>query len=127
MPQEVLDSISMKGTAAGERFEKFSFANHHWIRWRNVAAGLQRYVMAMAAGQTVSPQTEEKDEAFKTAATGDPDPVSYDFRSKAREKEAQNLLAALIAWGDEWNDEAREDLTKGAPRPQPLMQITPLY
>jgi len=127
MPQEVLDSISMKGTAAGERFEKFSFANHHWIRWRNVAAAFQRYVMALAAGAAVQPQTTEKQEAFATAATGKPDPASYDFRSTQREKAAQDMLAALITWGDEWNDELRPDLTKGAPRPSPQMQISPLY
>jgi hypothetical protein len=56
MPQEVLDSISLKGTVAGERLYEFSFDNHYWIRWRNVSSALQRYTIGVAQSDRCLPK-----------------------------------------------------------------------
>jgi hypothetical protein len=126
MPQAVLDSISLKGSAAGERLYQFSFDNHYWIRWRNVAAALQRYTIRIAASDQCSPRIPAYLSAYATAKSGSPPPVSYKFRSQPAQAEAERLLDQLIAQGAEWED-LGPDLNEGSPRPQPQMQITPIY
>lgn len=126
MSQAILDSISLKGTAAGERLYSFSFANHYWVRWRNVASGLQRYAMRIAASADVIPPIPAYDGAFATVRTGTPPPVSYKFRSAEAQAASQNLYADLVVRGKEWAD-LGPDLGDGTPRPLPQMQITPIY
>ena len=126
MSQAILDSISLKGTAAGERLYSFSFANHYWVRWRNVASGLQRYTMRIAASADVVPPIPAYDGAFATVRTGTPPPVSYKFRSAEAQSASQNLYADLVVRGKEWAD-LGPDLGDGTPRPLPQMQITPIY
>lgn len=126
MSQAILDSISLKGTAAGERLYQFSFANHYWVRWRNVASGLQRYSMRIAASTKLSPPIPAYEAAFATVRTGEPAPISYKFRSAEAEAASQKLFADLVARGDEWAD-LGPDLSDGTPRPLPQMQITPIY
>jgi predicted acylesterase/phospholipase RssA len=126
MPQAVLDSISMKGSAAGERLYQFSFENHYWIRWRNVAAALQRYTIRIATSDECGPKIPAFVPAYTMAKTGEPVPVSYKFRSQAAQAEAQRLLGQLVTQGAEWDD-LGPDLSEGAPRPFPQMQITPIY
>ncbi|MCA0209139.1 MAG: patatin-like phospholipase family protein [Proteobacteria bacterium] len=126
MSQAILDSISLKGTAAGERLYSFSFANHYWVRWRNVASGLQRYTMRIAASADVIPPIPAYDGAFATVRTGTPPPVSYKFRSAEAQAASQNLYADLVVRGKEWAD-LGPDLGDGTPRPLPQMQITPIY
>lgn len=126
MSQTILDSISLKGTAAGERLYSFSFANHYWVRWRNVASGLQRYTMRIAVSADVAPPIPAYEGAFATVRTGTPPPVSYKFRSAEAQSASQNLYAALVARGKEWAD-LGPDLGDGTPRPLPQMQITPIY
>ena len=126
MSQAILDSISLKGTAAGERLYRFSFANHVWVRWRNVASGLQRYTMRIAASTHVVPPIPAYEAAFATVRTGTPPPVSYKFRSAAADAAAQKLYADLVSRGEEWAD-LGPDLSDATPRPLPPMQITPIY
>ncbi|KGB53258.1 Patatin-like phospholipase [Sphingopyxis sp. LC81] len=126
MSQDILDSISLKGTVAGERLYQFSFDNHYWVRWRNVASGLQRYTIRIAASAKVVPPIPAYEAAFATVRTGTPPPVSYKFRSAETQTAAQNLFADLVSRGEEWDD-LGPDLSDGTPRPLPLMQITPIY
>ena len=112
--------------AAGERLYQFSFANHHWVRWRNVASGLQRYTVRIAASASLKPPIPAYAAVFATAGTGAPAPISYKFRSAEAEAASQRLLADLVARGHEWAD-LGPDLSDGAPRPLPQMQITPTY
>jgi len=126
MPQPVLDSIAAKGRAAGERLYEFSFSNHYWIRWRNVASAYQRYVIGMALSDRRKPKIAAYEDAFATARSGVPEPKSYKFRNAAAREGAERLLRDLVDRGDEWED-AGPDFSEGAPRPLPQMQISPTY
>lgn len=126
MSQEILDNISLKGTVAGARLYQFSFDNHVWVRWRNVASGLQRYTMRIAASAKVQPPIPAYEAAFTTVRAGVPPAVSYKFRSAEAQGAAQVLFADLVARGEEWAD-LGPDLSDGTPRPLPQMQITPIY
>lgn len=126
MPQPTLDTIVAKGVAAGEAFGEFSFANHHWVRWRNLASALQRYTIRTAEGMTGEPKIPAYAAAFETASTGEPPPPSYKFRSEEQRRAAEELLAHLVEQGLAWED-LGPDLTAGAPRPLPHLQITPTY
>ncbi len=126
MSQDILDSISLKGTAAGERLYQFSFDNHYWVRWRNVASGLQRYTIRIANSARVIPPIPAYEAAFATVRTGSPPPVSYKFKSAETRAAAQDLFAELVSRGNEWAD-LGPDLGDGTPRPLPQMQIAPIY
>lgn len=126
MSQDILDNISLKGTVAGERLYQFSFDNHVWVRWRNVASGLQRHTVGIAAGAKVVPPIPAYEDALATVRTGTPAAVSYKFRSAEAESAAQTLYADLVTRGEEWAD-LGPDLSDGTPRPLPQMQITPIY
>lgn len=126
MPQRVLNQISAKGTQAGETFRTFSFGNHYWIRWRNLASALERYTIRIADSIDSDPPIREFAEAYATARTGTPPPPSYPFRSTERQAAAEALLECLKETGKEWED-LRPDLTVGAPRPMPQLQISPIY
>lgn len=126
MSQDILDSISLKGTVAGERLYQFSFDNHYWVRWRNVASGLQRYTIRIAASAKVVPPIPAYEAAFATVRTGTPPPVSYKFRSAEAQTAAQSLFSELVLRGEDWDD-LGPDLSDGTPRPLPQMQITPIY
>jgi hypothetical protein len=126
MPQQTLDDISGKGTRAGEAFKAFSFRNHYWIRWRNLASALQRYTVKVADSVNSKPTIPAYSEAYQTAQIGMPPPPSYPFRSQEREAEAQALLHRLTIEGQKWKDSG-PDLTTGAPRPLPQLQIGPTY
>lgn len=126
MPQCVLDRISAKGMQAGEAFRSFSFSNHYWIRWRNLASALQRYTIRIADSAHSSPPIHEFAEAYTTARTGTPPPTSYPFRSADRQKAAEALLECLEEMGKEWED-LGPNLTDGAPRPLPQLQISPIF
>jgi Patatin-like phospholipase len=126
MPQHILDDISGKGTRAGEAFKAFSFRNHYWIRWRNLASALQRYTVNIADSVNSKPKIPAYSDAYQTAETGVPPPPSYPFRSQERQAEAEGLLHRLTSEGQKWKD-AGPDLTTGAPRPLPQLQIGPTY
>lgn len=126
MSQAILDSIALKGTAAGERLYRFCFANHYWVRWRNVASGLQRYTIRIAASAELAPPIPAYEAAFEAVRTGTPPPHSYKFRSAEAQAASQKLYAELVARGTEWAD-LGPDLSHGTPRPLPQMQITPTY
>jgi hypothetical protein len=126
MPQDVLDGISRKGTAAGEALEGFSFANHYWIRWRNLASALQRYTMKIADRVDSQQGIPAYRDAYETAMTGVPPPPSYPFRSQDRQLGAEKLLHNLTVQGQDWKDSG-PDLTVGAPRPLPQLQIGMTY
>ena len=126
MSQDILDSISRKGTAAGERLYQFSFANHHWVRWRNAASAIQRYTIRIAASTQLDPPIPGFDAILSTVRMGTPAPVSYKFRSADSVAASQTLFADMVARGSEWAD-LGPDLSDGTPRPLPQMQITPIY
>lgn len=126
MPQPVLTSISEKGTIAGERFRDFSFENHYWIRWRNLAAAWQRHTIKVADGANPARRVPAYAQAYDLATPQGPPPPSYKFSSDAKRKAAEALLAQLCEQGEEWAD-LGPDLMEGAPRPLPQMKITPTY
>lgn len=126
MRQGVLTTISRKGSAAGNRLKTFSFDNHYWIRWRNLASALQRYTIAVAVSDACHPKIPAYEDAYSTARTGDPQPRSYEFKSRERERAAQNLLDRLIMDGEAWGD-LGPDFSENAPRPIPQLQIVPTY
>ena len=126
MPDEVLQSIAAKGTAAGERFEAFAFDNHYWIRWRCLAAALQHYTQQVA--RTAKPELRVADYADVYALPESPEtePPSYAFSSYFQRDESARLLRALVLQGEAWSD-MQPDLAQGAPRPAPQMKVTPIY
>jgi predicted acylesterase/phospholipase RssA len=126
MPQPVLDNISRKGTAAGEALQEFSFDNHHWVRWRNLISALQRYTVGIAESVNTEPKIPDYMPAYQTVESGIPEPPSYSFRSQHRQAEAEKILQFLIRQGKEWKDNG-PDLTNGAPKPLPQLQIVPVY
>ncbi|MDB5577559.1 MAG: RpoH suppressor [Bradyrhizobium sp.] len=126
MGQGVLTTISKKGGAAGNRLKTFSFDNHYWIRWRNLASALQRYTIAVAVSDACQPKIPAYEDAYRTAKTGEPQPRSYEFKSRERERAAQNLLDRLITDGEAWAD-LGPDFSDNAPRPIPQLQIVPTY
>lgn len=126
MPQAVLDRVSAKGAAAGDALAGFSFENHYWIRWRNLASALQRYTIRVADSVHSTPKIPAFEDAYATARIGTPPPPSYKFQSRDRQAEAEKLLDRLATEGQEWGD-LGPDLTTGAPRPLPQLQIAPVY
>lgn len=125
MEQEVLDAIAAKGTAAGRKLvENFDFANHWWVRWRNVASGVERFTIEVAtgAGPPLSPSYAP---ARSSALTGEPPPPSYPF-TQEQQRDAQARLGMMIEQGELWAD-TDPDLTRRAPRPLPQLRITPTY
>jgi hypothetical protein len=126
MPQAVLTRISEKGSAAGERLYDFSFDNHYWIRWRNLASALQRYTIKIAESDVSAPKIPAFRSAFDTARTGVPEPPSYKFRTQERRAAAEALMEELVSRGEAWKD-LGPDLSVDAPRPLPQMQIAPTY
>ncbi len=126
MPQAVLSRISAKGTAAGERFREFSFENHYWVRWRNLASAWQRYTIQVAGSADPARRVPAYAQAYAQATPEGPPPPSYKFSSEAKSKAAEGLLLRLQEQGEEWAD-LGPDLTESAPRPLPQMKITPIY
>ncbi|MDX0600457.1 RpoH suppressor [Sinorhizobium medicae] len=126
MTKQVLDAVSKKGTAAGEIFARFSFENHYWIRWRNLASALQRYTIDIAASDAYQPKIPDYEVAYALARDATATPPSYRFANKAERHEAARLFEQLISEGKIWSEEG-PDLTKTAPRPLPQLQIAPTY
>ena len=125
MPEEVLASISAKGTQAGDIvIEKFDFNCHWWTRWRNVAASTERFVIAFADG-AAEPISDSYKVAWSTASTGKPAAPCYKL-SAAQTAEAQMRFLTLSGLGSAWGPSA-PSLQKGAPRPLPYMTISPVY
>lgn len=126
MPQAVLERIAAKGTAAGERFNTFSFENHYWIRWRNLASGLQRYTRQVARTHDPALRVPDYAAAYALPESPDTEPPSYAFTDYFQRNESARLLQQLVHQGETWGD-MQPDLTQGAPRPLPQMTITPIY
>jgi hypothetical protein len=125
MPQDVLDSIAKKGGLAGERLvDRFKFDNHWWMRWRNVASAMERFLeeFAIGAGPPISASYAD---AHGSASKGYPDPPSYAFEAGQKD-EAKTRFEVLKELGEEWADHS-PDLTKGAPKPLPRLRITPTF
>lgn len=125
MSKCILGQISLKGTQAGEKFAEFSFDDHYWTRWRNLASAMQRYTIKVADSANYTPKIAEYVNAYESARTDNPVPP-YDFEGSVQREEARNLLEGLIAKGHEWKDKG-PDFTNTAPRPLPQMQITLTY
>lgn len=126
MPQAVLSRIAAKGSVAGERFCDFSFANHYWIRWRNLASAYQRYTVEVARTDDPAQRVSAWQDAYETVAKGAPPPPSYRFSSEEKRRESQQLWRLMVEQGQTWED-LGPDLTDGAPRPLPQMKVTPSY
>lgn len=69
MPKEMLAAVSRKGIEAGEAFARFSFENHYWIRWRNLASALQRYTVDIAESDAYQPKISDYAEAYDLPGT----------------------------------------------------------
>ena len=126
MPQEVLARIAAKGSVAGERFCGFSFQNHYWIRWRNLASAYQRYTLEIARTDDPSQRVAAWADAYQSVASGEPPPPSYRLGSEDKQRESQQLWRLMVEQGQRWDD-LGPDLTDGAPRPLPQMKVTPIY
>ncbi|WP_036169211.1 patatin-like phospholipase family protein [Noviluteimonas dokdonensis] len=126
MPQAVLERIAAKGTQAGERFNTFSFENHYWIRWRNLASGLQRYTQQVARTHDGRLRVPDYAAAYALPESADAQPPSYALRDEFQRIESARLLWQLVHQGEAWAD-MQTDLTQGAPRPLPQLAITPIY
>jgi len=126
MPQEVLGRIAAKGSVAGERFCSFSFHNHYWIRWRNLASAYQRYTLEIARTDDPAQRVAAWTDAYQSVATGEPPPPSYRLGSEDKRRESQRLWRHMVEQGQHWED-LGPDLTDGAPRPLPQMKVTPMY
>jgi len=126
MPQAVLSRIADKGSIAGERFCDFSFANHYWIRWRNLASAYQRYTLDVARTDDPAQRVAAYSDAYQSVATGSPVPPSYRLSSEDKRRESQQLWRHMVEQGQIWED-LGPDLTDGAPRPLPQMKVTPIY
>lgn len=124
MPQEVLNRISAKGAIAGQRFAEFSFANHYWVRWRNLSAALQRYTVEFADQTDPDRGVPAYAEAY-ALPTGAGAPPSYVLRSSAASQAAQAMYAQLRAQGVQWKQGPA--LSDSAPRPTPQLRITPTF
>ncbi len=126
MPQDVLGRIAAKGSVAGERFCGFSFQNHYWIRWRNLASAYQRYTLEVARTDDPDQRVAAWTDAYQTVALGEPSPPSYRLTSEDKRRESQRLWRHMVEQGQHWED-LGPDLTEGAPRPLPQMKVTPMY
>ena len=126
MPQEVLSRIADKGSLAGARFCAFSFENHYWIRWRNLASAYQRYTLEVARTDDPAQQVLAYRAAYSIVASGEPVPPSYKLGSEDKRRGSQQLWAQMVEQGRTWED-LGPDLTDGAPRPLPQMKVTPIY
>lgn len=126
MDKAVLDSIAAKGTLAGvELATKFDFNNHYWVRWRNVAATTERFAVEFAMGAG-PPLTVSYADAHAAASTGSRPAPSYRFSSKKVRDEAQARFALMEAQGLKWGI-TTPSLHPGAPRPEPVLRIVPVY
>ena len=126
MPQEVLTRIADKGSLAGARFCSFSFDNHYWIRWRNLASAYQRYTLEVARTDDPAQQVLAYRAAYSMVASGQPAPPSYKLGSEDKRQASQQLWGLMVEQGRSWDD-LGPDLTDGAPRPLPQMKVTPIY
>ncbi|WP_164274083.1 patatin-like phospholipase family protein [Stenotrophomonas sp. B1-1] len=126
MPQDVLTRIADKGSLAGARFCAFSFENHYWIRWRNLASAYQRYTLEVARTDDPAQQVLAYRAAYSTVAVGEPVPPSYKLGSEDKRQASQQLWGLMVEQGRTWED-LGPDLTDGAPRPLPQMKVTPIY
>jgi hypothetical protein len=125
MDEGVLKSIADKGTLAGvELATKFDFNNHYWVRWRNVAATTEKFAAEFAIGAG-PPITVSYADAHAAASSGSK-PPSYPFRSKKVRDEAQIRFALMAEQGAEWGT-TTPSLHPGAPRPEPVLRIVPIY
>lgn len=126
MPQQVLSRIAHKGTLAGERFCAFSFDNHYWVRWRNLASAYQRYTVEVARTDDPAQQVLAYRSAYASVASGQPGPPSYPLAAQDKRRESQRLYRQMVEQGMTWED-CGPDLTDGAPRPLPQLRVTPIY
>ncbi|QAY79225.1 patatin-like phospholipase family protein [Sphingosinicella sp. BN140058] len=126
MPQEVLTRISAKGSRAGELLYDFSFDNHYWIRWRNLASALQRYTIQIAESDAGGPTIAAYRAAYSLPRSGSGEPPSYKFRTRERRIASEQLFENLVEQGENWKARG-PDLTADAPRPLPQMRIAPTY
>lgn len=126
MPQDVLARIAAKGSVAGARFCGFSFHNHYWIRWRNLASAYQRYTMEIARTDDPTQRVAAWADAYQSVASGEPPPPSYRLGSEDKQRQSQQLWRLMVEQGQRWDD-LGPDLTDGAPRPLPQMKVTPMY
>jgi len=126
MPQAVLSRIADKGTLAGQRFGAFSFENHYWVRWRNLASAYQRYTVDVARTDDPAQQVIAYRAAYASVASGQPPPPSYALTAQDKRRESQRLYAQMVEQGTRWND-LGPDLGEGAPRPLPQLRVTPIY
>ena len=126
MPQEVLSRIAEKGVLAGQRFCAFSFENHYWVRWRNLASAYQRHALEVSRTADPAQQVMAYREAYSMVAQGEPPPPSYALGAQDKRRESQQLYRTMVEQGATWED-LGPDLTDGAPRPLPQMKVTPIY
>lgn len=127
MPQPVLDSVVRKGGEAGEKLvEEFKFNNQYWVRWRNVAAGVQQYYKDFAVGAG-APISDSYKDAYLSAKDGSPQPPSYSFNNNESKKEAQLLFEKMKNEGARWSKLDAPDLARRAPEPEARLRIVPTF
>jgi hypothetical protein len=125
MPQPVLQRIADMGTPGGALYKRFSFANHYWMRWLNLASALQRYTGQVAAVAKPEHRVTDYADVYALVESEAPDAPSYPV-SQFQAAVSLQMYRQLVAQGEAWAD-TDPDLTQGAPRPLPQMKITPIY
>jgi hypothetical protein len=102
MPQAVLERIAAQGTAAGERFNAFSFENHYWIRWRNLASGCSATRDKSRARTIPKLRIPDYAAAYALPETPDAEPPSYPYTDYFQRNEVARLLLQLVHQGEAW-------------------------
>jgi len=126
MDKSILDSIAAKGTLAGvELATRFDFNNHYWVRWRNVAATTEKFAVEFAIGAG-PPISASYADTHAAASSGSKPAPSYPFRSKKVRDEAQIRFSLMAEQGAKWGT-ITPSLQPGAPRPEPVLRIVPVF
>jgi predicted acylesterase/phospholipase RssA len=134
MPPELIRSLTLRGQAAGralvERFAEtpgtdpgLSWDNHRWVRYRSALAALAELLEQFDAAWRDVPEGERSYRELSERPETD-GPGGYRFTSDAQRALALRLTELLAEIG-ELSARGPGDVTKGAPRPEPVARIVP--
>ena len=120
MPDTVIKTVVAKGRLAGQKLrDEFVFDNHRWIRWRNVAATAEQFIIAF--GKTAGSRSDDADPLPPVAG----DANCYPLKG-TQPAVAQARFATMVRLGRDWRPEA-DSLAPGAPEPQGQLRIVPTF
>jgi len=127
MPPESIKAMSASGCAAAEQvIERFldtdpsenGWLNHRWVRMRSAAALMQQKSGSIAYAWNVDSLQPDYQSLWR-----EPEGLTVAYRlSKEQCAAGERLWQSLVAAGQFGPG---EDLSKGAPKPQPTLEIAP--